>query len=280
MPLLAPHRPISPRVTLGPSSGTHMANDELIVLEDGDFRSLHFGSDWVQGRMRVSDPAQLVLEYTQEMCAALLLVPRPRHVWVGGLGVGALPRFALAHWQETLATLHICETRADVIALAATLFPLPRSIRRGRPIRIEQADAVTSLSHAVASAYDWLWVDCYDHAGRVGRTESEAFFRSAHRALAAGGVLVSNLWSNVPRYPKTLAALRRVFDGNVLLLPSLATENVVAIASKQPLSDLASRTMAARARALGARYGLPFEAWRKRMVPADGGTEESRRAGG
>ncbi len=245
-----------------------MANDELIVLEDGDFRSLHFGSDWVQGRMRVSDPAQLILEYTQEMCAALLFVPPPRHVWVGGLGVGALPRFALTHWQETLATLHICETRADVIALTATLFPLPRSIRRGRPIRIEQADAAASLAQAAPSTYDWLWVDCYDHAGRVGRTESEAFFRSAHRALAAGGVLVSNLWSNVPRYPKTLAALDRVFDGNVLLLPSRATENVVAIASKLLLADLGSRAMAVRARALGAQYGLPFEAWRKRLIPS------------
>ncbi len=244
-----------------------MAKDELIVLEDGDFRSLHFGSDWVQGRMRISDPAQLVLEYTQEMCAALLFVPPPRRVWVGGLGVGALPRFALAHWQDTLEHLHICETRADVIALTATLFPLPRWIRRGRPIRIEQADAAAFLSQAAVAGYDWLWVDCYDHAGRVGRTESETFFRSAHRALAAGGVLVSNLWSNVSRHPKTLAALDRVFDGNVLLLPSLATENVVAIASKQPLEDVASRAMAARARALGARYGLPFEAWRKRLAP-------------
>lgn len=242
-----------------------MANDELIVLEDGDFRSLHFGSDWVQGRMRISDPAQLVLEYTQEMCAALLFVPPPRRVWVGGLGVGALPRFALAHWRDTLEHLHICETRADVIALAATLFPLPRCIRRGCPIQIEHADAASSLSKAEVSSYDWLWVDCYDHAGRVGRTESEAFFRNAHQALAADGVLISNLWSNVPRHRKTLATLTRVFHGNVLLLPSLATENVVAIAKKTPFADLATRAMAARVRALGAQYGLPFEAWRKRL---------------
>ena len=42
------------------------------VREEAGIRYLHFGTDWVQGAMRISRPNQLVLAYTQEMLAFLL----------------------------------------------------------------------------------------------------------------------------------------------------------------------------------------------------------------
>ena len=44
----------------------------LDISEEAGVRSLHFGSDWVQGAMRIRKPDALELEYTREMLACLL----------------------------------------------------------------------------------------------------------------------------------------------------------------------------------------------------------------
>ena len=58
-------------------------------------------------------------------CAALLFVPPPKQVYVAGLGVGSLPRWALANWGDSLKRLDIVELRDDVISLTHSAFPLP-----------------------------------------------------------------------------------------------------------------------------------------------------------
>ena len=236
---------------------------DLLVSEHLGFRTLHFGSEWVQGRMRIARPDELALGYAQDMCAALLFVPPPRDVYVAGLGVGALPRWALAHWGETLRRLDIVEIREDVIALAQGTFPLPLEDAR---LRLAQGDAAAAIRTRRASSVDWIWVDCYDGRGRVGALESSPFYEAAHRALRRHGVLVANLWSDVPRYRGGLRRLSAVFGAdNIVLLPAVATENVTVIASKAPLPALDDRALQARARALRAGLGLPFERWLKAM---------------
>jgi len=239
----------------------------MIVSETGGFRTLQFGSEWVQGRMQISRPARLVLEYTRGMCAALLLADPPRRLWIGGLGAGALPRFAVAHWSDQLDWLTVCEIRPDVIHLAQGLFSVPAQTSRGVAVRIDQADAARSIADLPTASVDWLWIDCYDHRGEVGRCESRAFFLHARRVLRSGGVLATNLWSNVPRYPRTLQRLGAAFEGRVLLLPSRTSENVVALGTTEPLPDLSDDAARQRAQLLRERYDLPFEDWRRRLRP-------------
>ena len=43
------------------------------IREARGVRTLHFGSDWVQGAMRIARPWSLELAYTREMMAGLLL---------------------------------------------------------------------------------------------------------------------------------------------------------------------------------------------------------------
>ena len=45
------------------------------VSEQAGVRYLHFGTEWIQGAMRVARPWSLELDYTREMMAALLLRP-------------------------------------------------------------------------------------------------------------------------------------------------------------------------------------------------------------
>ena len=47
------------------------------ISEEAGVRFLHFGSEWVQGAMRLRKPWALELVYTREMMAGLLLHPRP-----------------------------------------------------------------------------------------------------------------------------------------------------------------------------------------------------------
>jgi spermidine synthase len=235
---------------------------DLLISEHNGFRTLHFGSEWIQGRMRISRPHELALAYAQEMTAALLFVPPPRRVYVAGLGIGALPRWALHHCDETIAKIDIVELRGDVISLAAQQFPLPIDDPR---VRISEGDAAKEIALRGANTFDWIWVDCYDGRGRVGALESDEFYEEAHRVLKKRGVFVANMWSNVTRYRPGLKRLHKVFGDNVALLPSIETENVIVIASKTQLPSLETPLMRAHAKALAKTYKMPFDNWLKRM---------------
>ena len=66
------------------------------ISEEGGVRYLHFGSDWVQGAMRIARPWSLELAYTREMMAGLLLrdlADWPRRALLVGLGAGSLAKF-------------------------------------------------------------------------------------------------------------------------------------------------------------------------------------------
>ena len=65
------------------------------ISEESGVRYLHFGSEWVQGAMRIRKPDALELDYTREMMAGLLLrdAPWPRRVLLIGLGAGSLTKF-------------------------------------------------------------------------------------------------------------------------------------------------------------------------------------------
>ncbi|TAG02347.1 MAG: hypothetical protein EAZ43_09405 [Betaproteobacteria bacterium] len=235
---------------------------DLLISEQNGLRTLHFGSEWVQGSMRISKPSELTLGYAQEMTAPLLFVPAARSIYVAGLGVGALPRWALAHMGDSLKRLDIVELRADVISLASHAFPLPLDDSR---VKLTLGDAAAEIASRGAATLDWVWVDCYDGRGRVGALESTDFYTEAHRALRKNGVFVANMWSNVPRYAAGLKRLSKLFGTNIVLLPSIATENVIVIASKTPFPALDSDAMRKHAKSLTLQYKMPFNRWIERM---------------
>jgi spermidine synthase len=235
---------------------------DLLISEHNGLRTLHFGSEWIQGRMRISKPHDLILGYAQEMTAALLFVPPPSRVYVAGLGVGALPRWALHHWSDALTKLDIVELRDDVISLAHHSFPLPLDDPR---MKITTGDAAKTIALRGANTFDWIWVDCYDGRGRVGALESGEFYEEAHRVLKKRGVFVANMWSNVSRYRPGLKRLHKLFGDNIVLLPSKETENVTVIASKSELPSLDAPQLRERAKALTKAHKMPFDQWLKRM---------------
>ena len=145
---------------------------DLLISEHLGFRTLHFGSEWVQGRMRISRPDELALGYAQDMCAALLFVPPPKQIYVAGLGVGSLPRWALANWDESIKRLDIVELRDDVIALAHGPFPLPMHDARVRVTQGDAAKVVTARPASSLTGYGWIATTGADAWGLWNRQSS------------------------------------------------------------------------------------------------------------
>src|SRR5512139_1944041 len=96
------------------------------IREESGVRTLHFGSEWIQGAMRIARPWHLELDYTKEMMAGVLLRDDshfPRNVLLIGLGAASLTKFLYRHYP--LAKLTVVEIEPNVVAAARHFFKLP-----------------------------------------------------------------------------------------------------------------------------------------------------------
>ncbi|MDD2948733.1 MAG: spermidine synthase, partial [Rugosibacter sp.] len=95
------------------------------ISEAAGVRYLHFGSEWVQGAMRIARPYALELDYTKEMMLPLLLRPDdwPRRVLLIGLGAASLTKFLWRYRPD--AKLTVVEIDPQVEAVARQFFKLP-----------------------------------------------------------------------------------------------------------------------------------------------------------
>jgi spermidine synthase len=86
------------------------------ISEEAGVRYLHFGSDWIQGAMRIARPYALELDYTREMMLPLLLRDAnwPRRVLVIGLGAASVLKFLWRH--RPAARLTVVEIDPQVVA--------------------------------------------------------------------------------------------------------------------------------------------------------------------
>jgi spermidine synthase len=178
--------------------------------------------------MRLSRPCALVLDYTRAMMCFALLVPRPRHILMVGLGGGSLAKYCYRHFPQ--ARITVVELRADVIALREQ-FQVPADDAR---FTVVHADAAGYLAGARASV-DVLLVDGFDDAGLPPALASSRFYADCRRALRDGGVLAANVFSYDPLYCAMLGRLQLVFGGQVCWLDKVAGNNRILFAVKAPL---------------------------------------------
>jgi spermidine synthase len=218
-----------------------MARHSIEVSEENGIRYLHFGSQWIQGAMRVVDPDALELEYTQKMMFCLLLAPEPRRVLLVGLGAASLLKFLYRHLPRSVLT--VVEIDARVIQVAAQHFHLPQDPVR---IRLGIADG-REFVRATKERFDLILVDGFDAKARAGSLDTQAFYEDCRRSLARPGLLVTNLFGRVLRFPASVRRLGAAFDGRVLLLPPCSAGNVIAMAAhgaKRHASTAALRSLA------------------------------------
>ena len=202
-------------------------NPPIDISEERGVRYLHFGSEWIQGAMRIARPWSLELDYTREMMLALLLRPQPhwpRSALMVGLGAASLPKFLWRHRPR--AKLTVVEIAPRVVAAARHYFKLPDDPR----LRIHVGDGAEYVAHA-RRRFDLILVDAFDADARAGYFNTEAFYRSCRARLTADGLLVVNLLRRARSDRAGSTALRDAFDGRIAALPATEGGNTIVFAS-------------------------------------------------
>jgi spermidine synthase len=222
------------------------------ISETRDVRYLHFGSEWIQGAMRIGQPWVLEVAYTREMLLPLLLCAEPlRHCLLIGLGAASQLKFLYRHFPE--ARFCVLEINPDVPFVARQFFKLPDSPR----IDLILADAAAWMAaNAPKARYDLILQDGFDATGRSGALSGAAFYAHCHAALTADGAFSCNLLGNRRGFQANLRRIQRAFSGRSLHFPSGDNGNVVALGFADTPPDCTLAELHARALSLKTRTGL------------------------
>ncbi len=236
-------------------------NTPIDISEESGVRYLHFGSDWVQGAMRLRKPDALELEYTREMMAGLLLrpAPWPARVLLIGLGAGSLVKFV--HRYLPAARTTVVEIAPEVHGVARQYFRLPDEDER---LRVVIGDGAAFVEQD-DSQWDLIAVDGFDRNARAGALASLAFYAACRRRLAADGLLAVNMFGELRGFKTQLQRLNKAFDGRVLALPPCPSGNVVAFAAAGEAGEVGAELLHERAAALEAGTGLKLGPSLKRL---------------
>ena len=177
------------------------------VLERPDgLRELYIG----EGRSRQSaaypdDPMQLVLDYTRVAMIGPALVADDARVLIVGLGGGVMPSY-LARVRPRME-LEAVEIDPVVVRAAREQFGL----REGPGLIVHVADGRGFIEEAEPGRWDLIVLDAFSDTDIPRALATQEFLHAVRDALAAGGVVVSNVPTSPPEYPAMVATYRAVF---------------------------------------------------------------------
>ena len=230
---------------------------EITLSEEAGIRYLHFGSEWVQGAMRISRPDELVLHYAQQMMGWLLFLPAPQRILQLGLGAGSLTRFCLKHCPASEVT--VVDMSQAVIDVARSMFALAPD---GARLKVECSDAKAFIEQPTQRGrYGVVQVDLYDAQALGPTIESKAFYRACSDAICAPGVFVVNLFGEDKSWERNLPRVTRAFEGRVIELPALRAGNRIVLGFKGPPLEVEWPVLEYRAAELRRGLGLPAHEW-------------------
>jgi spermidine synthase len=229
---------------------------EPITLSEQDgVRYLHFGTEWVQGAMRIRRPYWIELEYAQQMMAWMLFIDDPTDLAQLGLGTGALTKFCYRTYPQ--AQITAVELNPNVIEVCRTMFKLPANNER---LHVIQQDADLFVNDpANRRTLDVMQIDLYDATARGPVLDTPEFYRACARCLRDRGIATVNLFGDHPSFKKNITAIHTAFE-HVLVLPEVHQGNVVVIAFKSaPSFDLIQLYL--RATTIRIETKLPAHLW-------------------
>jgi len=234
----------------------------VTLSEQDGVRYLHFGTEWVQGAMRIRKPDWPELEYAQQMMAWMLFIDHPATIAQLGLGTGALTKFCYKNFPE--AQVSAVELNASVIAICESMFKLPDNDDRLSVLEMDALDFVDDPANL--GRFDVLQCDLYDATAKGPVLDTPEFYQSCRACLTERGVMTVNLFGDHPSFNKNLKAMKFAFE-HVICLPEVHDGNVVALCfASTPQLDAAA--LKERAAAIVAATKLPAKSWVKGLLAA------------
>jgi spermidine synthase len=239
------------------------------ISEYRGVRSLHLGTLWIQGSMRIAKPDFIELDYVQRMLASLLWLP-PQQLGRGravqlGLGAAAITRFT--HKALGMHSTAV-ELNPAVIACCRRSFHLPAD---GPSLQVLNQDAAAWVrDSAHQGSVQLLHVDLYDQEAAAPVLDDARFYAACREVLADGGVMSVNLFGRDASFARSLAQIAAAFGaGQVCSLQPTREGNSVVLAGRRVV--LPDRTaLLERAAAIEARYaawGLQARKWLRMLRP-------------
>ena len=223
------------------------------ISEAAGVRYLHFGSEWVQGAMRIRRPYALELAYTREMMAGLLLRDAghwPRNALLIGLGAASLTRFIHHHCPDT--RIEVVEIEPRVVAAAQQFFKLPDDSPR---MHVHIGDGAEFIL-ATPRHYDYILIDGFDRNARAGALDTLPFYQAVRARLSDQGLMSVNLFGRSRGFKASVERIIQVFDDRAIAFPSCDSGNVVAFGATGEAIEIPVPELRERAEALKTRTGL------------------------
>jgi spermidine synthase len=234
----------------------------VTLSEQDGVRYLHFGTEWVQGAMRIRKPDWPELEYAQQMMAWMLWNPAPARIAQLGLGTATLTKYCYKQFPQAEVTA--IELNPSVIAICASMFKLPPDDARLHVLEMDAQEYVDDRANH--GTLDVLQVDLYDATARGPVLDTPEFYQACNDCLTEDGIMTVNLFGDHPSYAKNIKAMKFAF-AQLICLPQVHDGNVVAIAFKRRRAiDLAA--LGERAPQIVAETKLPAKAWVKSITKA------------
>ncbi len=213
------------------------------VRESDGLRSLHFGSAWMQGAMRIDHPFDLAFEYTRVMMAALLLREGdfPEKVLQIGLGAGSQTKFLYRH--RPAAHLTVVEIEPKVVTAARDSFCLPDDPARLEVVVGDGAEFVRRTDQR----YDLIMVDGFNDHSHPGDLNTLPFYRACRERLTDQGILAVNLIGLSDGVKGGFAFIETAFAQRAVRFPRCASGNTIAFAAAGAPIDITLEELQERA---------------------------------
>lgn len=182
--------------------------NDIFVIERENLREMWFqggGRFYLQSRIDLGRPGDLVLVYVRLLLAPLLWNPAPARILMIGLGGGVLPRFLHEVFPEL--EIDVVEVDFRVTELARRYFGFRESSR----LQVTEGDGRSFLQQRKRE-YDMVFLDAFKGGSVPYHLKTVEFYREIARSLKAGGLLATNLYgkSNTLK-PSDRKTLEEVF---------------------------------------------------------------------
>jgi spermidine synthase len=223
------------------------------ISEEGGVRFLHFGSDWVQGAMRIARPWALELAYTREMMAGLLFRQGkhwPLSILQIGLGAGSLSKFIYRNLPDCRTT--VVEINPQVEMIARQYFKLPDDPLHLDVIIDDGAEYVLKGGRQ----FDYILLDGFDADAKAGVLDTLPFYQACRTRLTDSGLLAVNLLGRNRGFQESVARISEAFDQRARALPSCDSGNTIAFACAGDPVEISLEQMRERAIQLKTESGL------------------------
>jgi spermidine synthase len=239
---------------------------EVNFSDYGDIRTLHLGTEWIQGSMIIDSPFEIELEYVQRMMVWLLFldaasVPK-RHAMQLGLGAATCTKFCFKKLRMQTTAVEI---NPQVITACRLWFKLPPDDAK---LEVVLADAALEIQKPQwQGQIDALQVDLYDHEAAAPVLDSAEFYANCRRLLTDDGVMTVNLFGRSSSFQSSVDKISTAFGADAIWAFKPTREgNTIVLAQRTALQPKRDALMA-RAEVIQTKWGLPATKWLRGFKP-------------